>query len=159
MQHDYVDILALIVIMVMMAGVIPALWKRDVSTAFRRVPILAAHLDLSWVAWWDAGQFWIAQHLVPAWHRLGHALLVIVMVLLKAPMGRNVDDYFGASRQGVHYTGGVCLTIIAALVGLPTDEAKNADNLMRMVVLGATVIVDWPGKAMLTHVAEAKADK
>ena len=167
-QHDSLDILAVIVTMLMAAGATPALWKRDVSSAFRRVPILAGHLDLSWVAWFDAGKFWIAQHLgmpfgtvsaVYAWHRLGHALLFIVVTLLKAPMGRYVDDYFGASRQGVEYTGGVCLTILAALVGLPTDEAKDAENLMKMVVLGATVIVDWPGKAMLTRVADDKAEK
>ena len=167
-RHDGLGLLAFIVTALMLAGVLPELWKRDVSSAFRRVPILAAHLDLSWVVWWADGRFWIAQHVgmpfgtvsaVYAWHRVGHALLYIVMSIFKAPMGRYVDDFFGACRQGVHYTGGVCLTILAALLGFPTDDAKDADNLMRMVVLGATVIVDWPGKSMQTHVAEAKAER
>jgi hypothetical protein len=96
---------------------------------------------------------------VYAWHRLGHALLLLVLVLMKAPLGRYVDDYFGASKEGVCYTGGVCLTIVATLIGLPTDDAKAADDMIKMVVLGATVIVDWPGKACIAHVAEAKSEK
>ena len=73
-------------------------------------------------------------------------------------MGRYVDDYFGACRQGVTYAGGVCvcLNIIATLHGFPTDDAKNADNMMRMTVLGAMVIVGFPAGAVLTHVAESK---
>ena len=101
------------------------MWKRDISSAFRRVPICAEHLEFAWVTWLDAGIIWIAQHLgmpfgtvraVYAWHRLGHSLLFLVLVVMKAPVGRYVDDYFGASRQGVTMTGGVCLSILASLI-------------------------------------------
>ena len=51
------------------------------------------------------------------------------------------------------------MTILAALIGLPTDVAKDADDLMRMVVLGATTFVNWPDRAMHTHVEDAKADQ
>ena len=37
---------------------------------------------------------------VYVWHRVGFALWYIVVGLL-APMGRYVDDYFGASKTGV----------------------------------------------------------
>ena len=167
-RHDGIDVLALIATLFMFHGIVPELWKRDISSAFRRVPILAAHLEFAFVAWWHDNEVWISQHLgmpfgtvsaVYAWHRVGHALLFLVMVLCKAPMGRYVDDYFGACRQGVTYTGGVCLTIIATLLGFPTDDAKDADNMMRMTVLGAMVIVDFPAKAVLTHVSESKAEK
>jgi hypothetical protein len=167
-QHDDVGLLSFIITFMLGEGVLPKLWKRDVSSAFRRIPIFKDHLDLTWVAWWSAGRSWVAQHLgmpfgtvsaVYAWHRMGHALLLMVLVLMKAPLGRYVNDYFGASKDGVCFTGGVCLTIVATLIGLPTDEAKAADDMIKMVVLGATVIVDWPGKACIAHVAEAKADK
>jgi len=152
----------------MLMGVTPELWKRDISSAFRRVPICARHLEFSWVAFWSEGLVWISQHLgmpfgavsaVYAWHRVGHALAIIVLCTFRAPLGRYVDDYFGADRQGVTYTGGVCLTIVATLLGFPTDDAKNADNMMRMIVLGAMVIIDWPEKATRTHIAEDKAEK
>ena len=43
--------------------------------------------------------------------------------------------------------------------GLPTDDAKTADGVFKLVVLGAAVIVDWPSKACVAHVAYDKADK
>ena len=168
LQHDDIDVLAFIVTCFLILGILPKLWKRDISSAFRRVPIWAEHLDLAWVCWITAGRIWVAQHLgmpfgtvsaVYAWHRVGHALLFIVLVLFKAPMARYVDDYFGCSRDGVVFSGGVCLTIVASLLGFPTDEAKSADDLIRMVVLGASVWVNWPGRSFEARVADAKAEK
>jgi hypothetical protein len=167
-KHDDIGVLAFMVAFLLQQGILPKLWKRDISSAFRRVPIFAEHLEFTWVAWLHAGRTWISQHLgmpfgtvsaVYAWHRIGHALLLLVIALFRAPTARYVDDYFGTSRDGVQYSGGVCLTILARLIGFPTDDAKSADDMIRLVVLGASVIVDWPGKACRTHIADGKADK
>ena len=167
-KHDSVDVMAFIVVAMLAAGVMVNMWKRDISSAFRRIPIRADHLDLAWVAWMSNNEIWISQHLgmpfgtvsaVYAWHRMGHALLLIVLALLKAPMGRYVDDFFGASREGLTCTGGYCLSVVAALVGLPTDDGKDADNTISMALLGAQVIVRQPSAALLVKVDQDKAEK
>ena len=149
-------------------GVNPAMWKRDISSAFRRVPIFVEHLDLAWIVWLCAGLTWTAGHVgmpfgtvsaVYAWHRVGHALFSIIVKCLKAPMGRYVDDYFGASRSGVEWNGGACLTVLASLLGFPTDDAKSADSMIYMIVLGASVSLDWSKKLVSMCVDQAKADK
>eukprot|EP00972_Heterocapsa_arctica_P097744 14421070-Heterocapsa_arctica.AAC.1 len=74
-------------VVLMRAGCVPLFWKRDISRAFRRLPILASHLDLSWVVFLVAGCCMAAQHLgmpfgtisaVYAWHRTGALLLTAV---------------------------------------------------------------------------------
>ncbi len=45
------------------------------------------------------------------------------------------------------------------LRGLPTDDANSADGMIKLMVLGAAVIVDWPSKACVAHAADDKADK
>jgi hypothetical protein len=166
--NDNLDILVFILIFFMMAQCEPRMWKRDVSSAFRRVPIFHLHLDLAWVVWCCMGDIWTAGHMgmpfgtvsaVYAWHRIGHALLFLVLRLFLAPLGRYVDDYFGASKQGVRWSGGACLSVIAALLGFPTDDAKDADSMIYMIVLGASVNLDWPCKLVRMCIDEAKAER
>ena len=62
---------------------------------------------------------------VYAWHRVGHALWYIVVVAvvgLLAPMGRYVDDFFGASKYGVSWTGGACLSVVAEQQSIWTGQ-------------------------------------
>ena len=167
-QHDGLDLLTFMLTFFLALAIQPLMWKRDVASAFRRVPICVNHLDLAWVIWASGGQLWAAQHLgmpfgtvsaVYAWHRVGHALLFLVLKLFRAPLGRYVDDFFGASRSGVQFCGGTCLTIMAALIGFPMDEAKSASREIYMVVLGASVNIDWAKKLITMHVDEAKAEK
>ena len=81
-QHDGLDLLTFILTWFLAMSVHPLMWKRDVASAFRRVPISSMHLDLAWVVWASEGAVWVAQHLgmpfgtvsaVCAWHRVGHA--------------------------------------------------------------------------------------
>ena len=167
-QHDGLDLFTFIITQFMLNDIQVHLWKRDISSAFRRVPIFAGHLDLSWVVWISEGVRMAAQHVgmpfgtvsaVYAWHRVGHALLMLVLLLCKAPLGRYVDDYFGASRVGVQLSGGACLSVFAMLLGFPTDEAKSADTMATLVVLGASVDIDWGRKLVTMAVEQAKAEK
>ena len=167
-KNDTLDTLVFMLTFLFAQGVNPAMWKRDISSAFRRVPIFVEHLDLAWIVWLCAGLTWTAGHVgmpfgtvsaVYAWHRVGHALFLIIVKCLKAPMGRYVDDYFGASRSGVEWNGGACLTVLASLLGFPTDDAKSADSMIYMIVLGASVSLDWSKKLVSMCVDQAKADK
>ena len=164
--HDILDVLALIVLEFFKAGVDVLMWKRDISKAFRRVPIASEHLDLSWVVFAFAGTTWVAQHTgMPfgtvsanmAWHRVGNLLAAIVRRAFLAPLGRYVDDYFGASRPGLKWTGGRILSIIAMLMGFPCDNKKDASDALEMIVLGAIVSVDVSQLAVRLAVDSIKA--
>eukprot|EP00971_Amphidinium_carterae_P084582 1674340-Amphidinium_carterae.1 len=47
-SHDTLDSLAAIINMFFQAGHQCCMWKRDVSKAFRRLPICADHLEFAW---------------------------------------------------------------------------------------------------------------
>ena len=106
-------------------GIPPALWKLDVDSAFRRVPLDKSHT-------WAAGvafrfqlavsksctcarerrqrfclQVYVSQHKsspfgaassVHHWERVGDAIAVFARRLLHLPVLRYVDDYFSLDR-------------------------------------------------------------
>ena len=167
-MHDTVDTLIECVAYFMRAQVEVELWKRDVSKAFRRLPISHQHHDLCWVAFLVHGIGYAAAHrgmpfgtisAVYAWHRVGGFLLAIVRRMFLAPGGRFVDDFFGCNRRGVKLTGGHCLSIIATLVGLPCDPLKDAHFVQEMTVLGALVSVDVPRYGVSVAVSQDKAER
>jgi hypothetical protein len=47
--------------------------------------------------------------------------------------------------------------VLSKVLGFPTDNDKDADDAVKMVVLGAESRIDWPRRAMLLHVDESKA--
>ena len=70
------------------------MWKRDVSDAFRRVPILSESQDLCWVVFPHEGQVWVSQHksmlfastsAVYNWHRVGCLSRDIMVGIFVAP--------------------------------------------------------------------------
>ena len=166
-RHDTLDVLCGIILMFLHAGVSPLMWKRDVSKAFRRVPIFHEHLDCTWTVWLALGQLFCAQHLGmcfgtisagQAWHRVGGFLRTVLVRLFKVPVGRYVDDFFGASRPGLSKTGGWVLSLLAGCLGFPCDPSKDDDNTATMSVLGALVAVDDSAGAVTTRVSPDKAE-
>lgn len=166
--HDSVDNLVECILYMVKANVEVELWKRDISQAFRRVPIAQKHLDLSWVVFLAYGVAYAAQHrgmpfgtisAVYAWHRVGGFLLALLRRLFLTPACRYTDDYFGVCRKGVKNTGGHCLTYVANLIGLPCDPLKDAQFVEQMVVLGALVVIDRPRAGVTVQVSPDKAEK
>ena len=49
MRHRTLDVRVAILLAFMLAGIMPEQWKRDISKAFRRVPVDAIHLEFAWV--------------------------------------------------------------------------------------------------------------
>jgi len=98
--------------------------------AFRGIPILGDHLDLTWVVWCFQGEFYVSQHYgmpfstfsaVLSFHRFGSLLAAVLKRVGKCLVLRYVDDFFGASKEGVVFIGGVLLAVLAKLVGRPCD--------------------------------------
>ena len=87
-----------------------SVWKRDLREAFCGCPIFHSHTHMAWVIWLHQGELWAARHTgmpfrtafaVHAFHRLGAFLSRAAKVAFKTPVGRDVDDLFGASCRGV----------------------------------------------------------
>ena len=123
---------------------------------------------VSWVVFLFQGIRWAAQHLampfgsisaVQAWHRTGAFLLAAVRRLARAPAARYVDDFFGASRKGVYWTGGRCLDVLARLAGFPCAGEKSVDQVATMVILGAQVAAEFLEGAVTLLVDDLKAER
>ena len=85
----------------------PGLWKADVDSAFRRVPLTTEHMWAAGVAYLFNGIVYVAIHkampfgatsAVVAWHRVGAFILAVARMLLHLPVKRYVDDYFAVER-------------------------------------------------------------
>ena len=85
----------------------PGLWKADIDSVFRRVPVAADQRWTCGVAFMYMAQVLVAQHFacpfgavgaVHAWERVGAAIAHIARAFLKLPVLRYVDDFFTASR-------------------------------------------------------------
>jgi hypothetical protein len=88
----------------------PHLWKADVNSAFRRVPLKPSHSWAAGVAFMHGGRTWISFHYACPfgavssthnWERVGDLICSIAKNILGLPMHRYVDDYFACDRQGL----------------------------------------------------------
>ena len=68
-----------------------------------------------------------------------------------------MDDYYGASRVRVELTGGVWLTLLAELVGRPTDPGKLEDGVLSRILLGARITVELELGLVKARIDEVKA--
>ena len=80
-------------------------------------------------------------------------------MVFKAPCARFVDDFFGVSRVGSHWTAGRLLSVVSRIVRFPIDDSKGADDLIRMVVLGVETQLDWPWRSINARLEDKKASK
>lgn len=167
-RHDNLDTLSEIVLKYFEADCPVHLWKRDISQAYRRVPVAMTHWEFAWVVWLHEGVYMTAQHTgipfgavaaVYSFHRAGGFLCKILRKAFRCPAARYVDDFFGVSRAGVLYHAGKVLSVLSRFLGFPTDDAKDAQETVWMICLGAQVRVMFASKQLFTCVAPAKAAK
>ena len=164
--HDTVDVLVWILCQFLAMGALPQLWKRDIRKAFRKLPIAPSFHDLCWVVFMHEGIAWASCHYgmpfgsvsaVYAWHRMGGFVWWLIVKILKIPLARYVDDFFGASKEGISVTGGVAVSILSDLLGIPCDDDKSVDYASLMVVLGIQINIDFSRKLITMVIQAAKA--
>ena len=85
------------------------LWKADIKSAFRRLPIQPEQRWLAWVVLTCENVPYIARHnscmfgaaaSVMAWDRVGEMIKAVCLKILKIPVFRWVDDFFSAEPEG-----------------------------------------------------------
>ena len=103
----------------------PKMWKRDVSEALRRVPILPESQDLCWAVFGHGEHVWVSKHkslpfgstsAVQGWHRVGCLLKDVMVSIFLTPCCRYVDDFFDVDPAVCEYTGGFCLSQVCRKV-------------------------------------------
>lgn len=102
-----VDLFAIMREMVKMMGSSLALFKSDVDSAYRRVPLRPEHRRYAAIVYkTDEGTFVSEHYTLPfgsvgsvyGWDRVGCLIRTLARRLLKIPVLRYVDDLFGADR-------------------------------------------------------------
>ena len=148
---DGIDAFRHLVSWCMALGMLLGMFKRDVKSAYRRVPIRPDHLQFSGVVWSRQGRLWWSRHLtmpfgavasVFAWHRLCSMLVAVCRQILYIMVLRFVDDMFGVSRQGLA-SPGKYISMVAQMMGIPCDEGKSADLMSEMAILGCKVSLNF----------------
>ncbi len=131
---------------------VPGLWKADIDSAFRRIPLLGDHLWAAGVTYLCGGVAWVALHnampfgatsSVYAWHRVGELLCTIARKVLHLPVYRYVDDFFAIGRSVV--CSAACLLLGASLCACRPDTIAHAmETFARLVrlLLGSSAISD-----------------
>ena len=144
------------------------LFKADIDAAFRRVPIRPDQRHLAAVVYLDTeGRIMVSEHAkmrfgsigsVYGWDRVGFMLRSFARRLLKLPIMRYVDDYFGADH---HACAEQALDVFSRLVracmgGTAIKESKLAVG-MPLTVLGVTIDVTMFGVLMTPDEAKCHA--
>ncbi|CAK0899991.1 unnamed protein product, partial [Prorocentrum cordatum] len=127
-------------------GVLPELWKADIDSAHRRIPLAPADRWAAVSVFKERGRLWCSQHLVCPfgalascrdWGRVAAMLSHFARRLAKLPVSRYVDDYFAPDRPGAadHAMRCFARVVRAALGSDAVADAKLARGA-QLVVLG-----------------------
>ena len=127
----------------------PWLFKADIDSAFRRVPVQESHKWATGVAYLVKDQPMIAFHhgmpfgatsSVIAWHRIGELLTALARKLLKIPIFRYVDDYFAAERkETAKHAMDDFATLVRLLLGESAISARKLEVAHELLLLGIKV--------------------
>ena len=149
-HHDHLDVLMqAMTVGKELSGRTYGMFKADIDSAYRRIPIMAHHLWACWIAFMCGGDVWVAQHMampfgalaaVHAWERIGALLCHIACRLLRMAVFRYVDDYFGCERPAVLEHGLGCLVrLIRLLLGASAVADSKVGFGKKIVLLGVQV--------------------
>ena len=153
LHNDHLDGLARIICLLSVMGHAVKLWKADIDSAYRRIPVKPEHRMFLWIAVLCRGTVWVAGHTacafgctasVHAWNRIGALLAHIARVFLHLPVLRYVDDYFSADRAEVAEHAMNCFArIVRALLGHDSVNQKKLEWGMPLSILGVDVSIHY----------------
>jgi len=150
LAHDHVDdLVAACVRFTTLAGSAPHLYKADIDSAFRRIPVTPAQRWLLGVVFSHLGVKYFARHIatpfgcvgsVHSWHRIGAALLCIARRLLGLVLFRYVDDFFGLESAGlVDIALSAFVRLVRAILGETAIAEKKCAHGAALDILGLCV--------------------
>jgi hypothetical protein len=144
-----------------------SLWKADIASAYRRIPVAPEHRQFGHVVFSMAGQTMVSQHLVLPfgavasvhhWNRVGDMIKTLARRLLHLPVCRFVDDYFAVERlELAAHALEVFVRLVRALMGTSAIENRKCDHGNPMAILGVSVCVTQFGFTFVPD--EAKVTK
>ena len=149
-HHDHLDSLVrATTIGRELSGRTYGMFKADIESAYRRIPICPHHLWACRVVFLCGGHAWTSQHRampfgavagVHAWERIGALVCHIACRLLRLTVFRYVDDYFGCGRPAVLQHGLGCLVrLIRVLLGASAIADSKVAFGKKLVLLGVQV--------------------
>ena len=131
------------------------LFKADVDSAFRRMPIKPEHRKFAHIFFRVGDSIFTATHLammfgsiasVHSWHRLGCLLRAFGRRLLRIPLLCFVDDYFSVDRAGsVEGALESFVRIVLACLGSDAVSPCKTDTGNPLVVLGVEIAINAEG--------------
>ena len=166
-SHDHLDsLLQLLRVVFAMTGAVPWLWKADIDAAFRRVPLMGAHIWASGVMYLVDNVAWCSFHhgmpfgatsSVWAWHRIGAMLAHLARKLLHIPVLRYVDDYFSADRKELAEHAMQCFArLTRILLGCTSVSDRKLDFGASLLVLGIVVEPAFSGVRFVLSAEKAQ---
>ena len=148
--HDHLDdLVAFCKSLVLTLGCIPMLFKANIASAFKRIPLLPAHRWAAGIMYEQGCKVLHSTHLscpfgatasVYNWECVGRFLRKIARKLLHIALFEYVDDYFAAERPEVAEHAMLCFArVVRAVLG---KTAIAADKLLfgpPLEVLGVVI--------------------
>jgi hypothetical protein len=140
------------------------LWKADVKSAYRRMPVRPSDRRFLGVLLRVGEDIWMSKHLaapfgavgsVYEWDRLGHFFCHLARHLLKLPVFRYVDDFFAAEPTATaDHAMATFERLLACLLGPGTLAKDKLQAGMPLDILG--VSVDLIGDEVRVQLADDK---
>ena len=130
------------------ASAAPSVWKADVDSAYRRVPIQPQDRWAAWVTFLVNGEAVAARHnafmfggisSIHSWDRLG-AFLHVGRVALAMPVCRYVDDFFSIEAEATAEHALRCFArVVRAMLGHGALLDNKRDHGTSLEILGIMV--------------------
>ena len=150
LSHDHLDdLMWYCKQVVLVLGFVPALFKADIASAFRRIPLMPEHRWAAGIMYWYKGSIWTSVHKsspfgakasVFNWERVGRFLRAVARRLLHIAMFEYVDDYFAAEHPEVVKHAMNCFArVVRALLGEGSIAAEKLMCGKALEVLGVHV--------------------
>ena len=136
-------------------GCAPALFKADVDSAYRRIPIAPEHRWAAYSTYVHDGNTWVTGHLammfgalaaVFGWDRVGAALAHLARKLLRIATLRYVDDFFGpCAPEAQEHTMASLARLVRLLLGPKAVSDRKSECGDALEILGLRVSFSLTG--------------
>jgi hypothetical protein len=133
----------------------PSFWKADIKSAYRRIPIAPSQRWAATVAFATKSGAQISQHnamffgatgAVYSWDRIGELLAHIARSVLKLPLLRYVDDFFGVEDPSLVEHASQCFEkLMSILLGPETIAPEKLAYGSPLEILGVDCQCDDVG--------------